>query len=189
MTECSSLVIDRLREHVCEQNAVVAHLYFNYRDQVDQTPEKTVASLLKQVAAAKQITPKPVSDLYQKLSSQERRPPLQDLEQAFLSTCQTFNRVFLIVDALDECDIKYRKGFLRSLSILQSNQCLSIFVTSRSYEDHVNQLFGSCPRMKIQAQEPDLRKFLLNETHDVDTVDEDLKKAIVDRIVQGAHNM
>ena len=98
----------------------------------------------------------------------------------------------MIVDALDECDIKYRKGFLRSLSILQSNQSLSIFVTSRSYEDHVNQLFGSCPRMKIQAQEPDLRKYVLNEIeeiHDIDTVDEGLKKTIVDRVVQGAHNM
>lgn len=185
-------MIDRLRDHFSEQNIVVSHLYFNYRDQVEQTAEKTISSLLKQLVIADGKIPKPVSELYQQYSSQERRPQLQDIEQTFLLTCKNFARVFVVVDALDECDIKHRKGFLRSLSNLQTNQALSIFVTSRSYEDHVNNLFGSCPRMKIQAQESDLRRYVsreIDESHEVDVMDDDLRTTIIEKVVQGAHNV
>lgn len=192
LTNFRSLVIDRLREHFSEQDVAISHLYFNYRDQVDQTPEKSIASLLKQLAIAHHTLSKPLLDLYRRFNSQERRPQLQDLEQAFLLACRNFSRVFVVVDALDECDLKYRKGFLRSLSNLQKDQSLSIFVTSRSYEDHVNQLFGSCPRMKIQARESDLRRYILGEieeSHEIDAIDDDLKTTIVERVVEGAQNM
>lgn len=187
-----SLAVDQLREYFAEQNVVVIHQYFNYRDQADQTTEKTIASLLKQLAVAGHGVPKPVSELYRKFKTQERRPQLQDLEQAFLLTCQTFDRVFVIIDALDECDVKHRKPFLRSLSHLQSDRPISILVTSRSYEDYVNKLFGSCPRMKIHAHEGDLRKYVsrqVDNSNDVDGMDEHFKKSIVERVVRGAHNM
>ena len=171
---------------------MVVHLYFDYRDQVGQTTENIIASLLKQLVIACDGVPKSVSELYRKLKTQERRPQLQDLEQTFLLACQKFDRVFVLVDALDECDIKHRKRFLRSLSDLQSDKPIRIFVTSRYYEDYINQLFGSCPRIKVQAQEPDLRKYVskqVENSNEVDGIDEQSKKAIIERVVHGAHNM
>ena len=192
LTVCRSLVVDQLRDYFEGQNVAVLHLYFNYRDQTDQSSEKTIASLLKQLAIATQHLPKPIFELYRKLKTQERRPQLQDLEQAFSLTCQSIDRVFVVVDALDECDTKNRKAFLRSLSNLQGDRPLSIFMTSRSYEDYVNQLFGSCPRMKIQAHESDLRVYVsrqVENSNDVDGVDEQFKKEIIEKVVHGAHNM
>lgn len=185
-------MVDQLREYFDEQNVAVLHLYFNYRDQADQTTEKAIASLLKQLAIARQHLPKPVFELYRKFKAQERRPQLQDLEQAFSLTCQSIDRVFVIVDALDECETKNRKAFLRSLSSLQGDRPLSIFMTSRSYEDYVNQLFGSCPRMKIQAHDSDLRAYVSKEVennNDIDGVEEHFKHRMIERVVQGAHNM
>ena len=185
-------MVDQLREYFDGQNVAVLHLYFNYRDQADQTTEKSIASLLKQLAIARQHLPKPIFELYRKFKTQERRPQLQDLEQALSLTCRSIDRVFVIVDALDECDAKNRKAFLRSLSTLQGDRALSIFMTSRSYEDYVNQLFGSCPRMKIQAHESDLRAYVFRQIEnniDVDGVDGNFKKEVIDRVVQAAHNM
>ena len=192
LTVCRSLVVDQLREYFDGQNVAVLHLYFNYRDQTDQAIGQTIASLLKQLAIARQHLPKPIFELYRKLKTQERRPQLQDLELAFSLTCQSIDRVFVIVDALDECDSKNRKAFLRSLSSLQGNKPLSILMTSRSYEDYVNQLFGSCPRMKIQAHESDLRAYVSRQVEDndeIDGVDEQFKKEMIERVVHGAHNM
>ena len=174
-----------------DQNVAVAHLYFNYRDQDDQTTEKSIASLLKQLAVADHGTLKPILELYRKLKSQDRRPQLQDLEQIFRLACQNVSRVFVVVDALDECSVKYRKRFLQSLSTLQSSRSMSVLLTSRSYDDYVNELFGSCPRIKIQARDSDLRNYISNEIEEhygQDIIDQ-LRETIVERVVQSAHNM
>ena len=192
LTILRSLVIDSLRDQFHEKNVAVAHLYFNYRDQADQTADNSIASLVKQLAIAHRGIPKPILELYRKLKAQERRPQLQDLEQAFRLTSLNFERVFVIVDALDECNATYRKRFLRSLNRLQNNKSIRVLMTSRFYEEYINQLFGPCPKINIQAQESDLRKYTANQVeHGIgcDIIDEHLRELIIEKAVYGSQNM
>lgn len=93
-----SLVVDRLRDALPTQNVVVAHLYFDYRIQGYQSIENMLASLLlKQLAVPLPKLPEPVLELYKKLSNLEKRPQQLHLEQAIVSTCQKYDRVFVII--------------------------------------------------------------------------------------------
>ena len=188
----ASLVIDRLRNAFELENAAIAHFYFDYRGQESQSAEVAIASLLKQFCLAKSKLPQPVSELYNRLKGQ-RRPQLQDLEQAILSTCRAFDRVFVVIDALDECDANvHRKAFLRFLDDLRTKSPINVFVTSRPHIGDANEFFDNCANIEIQAEDSDLRKFVSREidrSDTVDEIDEDFKRDIIEKISRGARKM
>lgn len=186
-------MVDRLRDTFLEQNVAIAHLYFNYRDQKHQSTENMTASLLKQLAMAKAALPQSVVELYQRLKSQQRKPQQQDLEQTILTTCRNFDRVFIIIDALDECDENnHRKPFLEFLNKLRYNSSSNIFVTSRPYPDDVKKVFEGSSKIMIKADDSDLRKYISREiqcSEAADDIDDNFKKEIVEKVVQGARQM
>ena len=187
-----SLVIDRLREDFDNEKAVVAHVYFDYRDREHQSIEQVVSLLLKQAAAATQDLPQSVVDLYQRMQSQERYPYLQDLKQTLFKLCQKYGRVFIIIDALDEYNSRKRKHFLDFIFGLRDLSCVSIMVTSRGYPNDIKEAFGASPQIIIGANEDDLRKFLVQEiegSNNLDLIDEDFKEEIVARVSKGAQKM
>lgn len=151
------------------------------------------ASLLKQLAMAKATLPRSVLELYQRLKDQQRRPQQQDLEQALLNSCQDFDRVFIIVDALDECDEnKHRKSFLDLIRSLRDNSSTSVFVTSRPHPEDVKKVLEGSSKIIIKADDSDLRKYISREIHcseAVDDIDEDFKVEIIEKVVQGARQM
>ena len=153
-----SLVIDHLRDGFSQQNAVVAHIYCNYGEHEDQSVEKMLASLLKQLVIPSPKIRKPVKEFYQKFRT--RQPQQQDLEQTFLLTCDNYDRVFIVIDALDECDANPKRALLDHI---QSNPSVSIFVTSRSYPENVLKNFEAARRISIGAHVTDLRKYILQE--------------------------
>lgn len=191
--ECRSLVIDRLRDDCTSQNTAIAFLYFDHRDQDYQSPDNTVASLLKQVAATRSAIPKAVSDIYKKLGEQQKRPQLQDLEKVLLITCQEFDRVFFVIDALDECDKgRHRSTFMRFLTSLQKPPNVKLFVTSRSYPEDIKRAFESAPQITVEASDSDLRRYLSREIENggiADIIDETFKGEIIERIADGAQRM
>ena len=189
----ASLVVDRLRDDFFDQNIVIAHLYFDYRDQGHQKIENEIASLLKQLAMAKPELPQSVLELYQRLKGLQRQPQQQDLEQAILTTYQNFVRVFIVIDALDECDANNkRKGFISFLENMRNNSDMSFFVTSRPHPEDIRKLLESCSNITIKADDSDLRRYISREIERSDTVDEldeDFKEDIIEKVVQGAGEM
>ncbi|KAL9637688.1 MAG: hypothetical protein Q9164_002040 [Protoblastenia rupestris] len=189
----TSLVIDRIRDMFLDQNVVIAHFYFDYRDQESQTADKVIASLLKQLTIAKAEVPQPVSELYQRLKGHQRQPQTQDLEQAFLHTCMAFERVFVVIDALDECDaINHRKPFLEFLDRLHSESSSNIFLTSRPHLEDAKNIYEISSKITIQADDSDLRRYVSKEierSDAVDDIDEKFKDDIIESVVLGAHKM
>lgn len=186
-------MVDRLRDTFLEQNVAIAHMYFDYRDQEHQSTENMTASLLKQLAMAKPSLPQSVSELHQRLKGQQRKPQQQDLEQAFVTTCQEFDRVFIMIDALDECDENnHRKLFLDFLNNLRHNTSTSVFVTSRPHPEDVKKVLEGSSRITIKANDSDLRKYISREiqrSEAADDIDENFKMEIIEKIVQGARQM
>ena len=193
LTTSRSLVVDRLRDALPAQNVVVAHLYFDYRVQDYQSAENMLASLLKQLVIPLPKLPEPVLELHKRLSNLEKRPQQLDLEQAIFSICEKYERVFIIIDALDECDAKnHRQDFLKALKTLRTHSNYSIFVTSRPYPEDIKEDLKGAPQIIIGAHDDDLERYISREIENSDNIDEidaDFKIEIIMRVSQAAQNM
>ena len=187
-----SLVIDYLKDSFVQQENVVAYVYCDYEEHEDQSAEKMVASLLKQIASADHGIPEPLKRLHQKFKAQGRTPQQRDLEQTLSSTCDNYARVYIVIDALDEFNPRYRKALVEFLAYIQHKDCVKILMTSRSYPESVMKYFKAACRISIGAHEADLKKYILQEidrSDNVDLIDENFKSEIIDKVSAGAQNM
>ena len=188
-----SLVIDHLRLEQNVQDSALVFAYFDYRDQESQSAENVTASFLKQAASTRSSIPKAILDAFRGQGSPEQGPHMQDLERMFLQLCREIGSVFIVVDALDECDeMKHRKTFLNVLTNLCNVQEIKLFLTSRNHPRDIRAAFESAPQIPIGAHEVDLRRFLnqqIENSGDIDIIDPRFKIEIIEKIVSGAGNM
>ena len=97
-----------------------------------------LSSLIKQLCCRRPDTPEPVQDL-ERYRVREQRPDIKKLEDTLAATIHGFSKVYLVVDALDECPTNddERRRLLRSLlriSGAHSNN-LHFLCTSRPETD------------------------------------------------------
>ena len=197
MTHYRSLVIDRLTHAFRDENVVVAYFYFDYSEhgnnaQDYQLEDGMLASLLKQLALAKSRLPVPVLDLHQRMTRQQRQPKQEDLEEALLLTCSEFDRVFVVIDALDECNKSQRNAVLRALSNMSQCSSVSIFVTSRPHTKGISKAFKKSHKIMIEAKPSDIREYVyktIENSDAVDTFDDGFRDLLVEKISQGSHHM
>jgi hypothetical protein len=138
----------------------IAYLYCNYRRQHEQKPEDLFASLLKQLVQEQPI-PDSVKTLYDRHKDKRTRPSLDEISGVLQSVAATYSRVFIIVDALDECQIPdgHRQRFLSSLFNLQAKCEANLFATSRPISS-IEKEFEGDSKLEIRASEEDVRKYL-----------------------------
>lgn len=193
LTWSSSLVIDRLRDDYDGQRVAISFIYFDYREQGGQSQENVVASLLRQIASHKSVLPVSLDELCTKFRDRNRKPQIQDLELALLHVCQDFDRVFIAIDALDECDeAMRRKTFLLSLAKLQQTPRIRLFITSRPHLEDIRKALDPALQVKVQASDADLRKYLrkkIEESGNADIIDEDFRQHLIETVAKGAQNM
>ena len=197
MTYHRSLVIDRLPSAFVDGNVVVAYFYFDYCEQGDnaqeyQPDDAMLASLLKQLALTKAVLPEPVLDLHQRMRRQQRQPKQRDLEHTLLRTCSEFDRVFFVIDALDECSKSQRKAVLRTLRNVSQCSPVKILITSRPHAEDISKAFKGSYNIVIEAKPSDIKKYVENKIEDsdeLDTIDNGFRDLIVERVSQGSHQM
>ncbi|KAL8712546.1 MAG: hypothetical protein Q9225_006922 [Loekoesia sp. 1 TL-2023] len=186
----ASLVIDHLRYAAFDTQSLVAHIYFDYKDQEYQSLGQILASLLKQVAGAQPELPPIVNILYRRLKRQQKVPQQQDIVQALLTICREQKKVYFVIDALDECDPRLRKSFIEFLG--NSKVFASIFVTSRSYPSDITKSFEFWPQIEIKADSSDLRIYILEAIDQSDwrgDIADSFKEKIADKIIAKAQGM
>ncbi|KAL8938890.1 MAG: hypothetical protein Q9216_003654 [Gyalolechia sp. 2 TL-2023] len=129
--------------------------------------------------------PTPVTDLYEGMNEQGKTPQHQDLVQTLRSICQRQNRVYFVIDALDECEPRLRNKLIKIL--VEFKDFVSILVTSRDYVDDTTGAFDSWLKIKIEAHSLDLRIYILEEIDQSlwrDKIDQRFKEKVVERIIQ-----
>lgn len=188
-----SLAIDHLTSNFKTQDVGVSYFYFDYREQDIQTPAYFVASLLKQLAVQKACFPPPLLELYEKFKTESSQTLTTELSQVVKQVGITFDRLFVIIDALDECDGKrHRKEILRILKNLRVPP-FRIFVTCRPHPQDIKQHFESATRIHVEASERDLRCFcsrMIDDNENVsELVDEALREDILFTISRNAKGM
>ena len=97
-------------------------------------------------------------------------------------------QVFIIVDALDECQVSdgCRSGFLSEIFTLQQKCKVNIFATSRVVPE-VTEKFKGHTSLEIRAHNEDVRNYLegrivRSDRKSLRTLDEEIKTKIVEAV-------
>ena len=161
-TIITSIVVEELTSRFLNDNSVgIAYLYCNFRRQHEQKPEDLIASLLKQLLQELSSVPDSVKIIYSQHKDKQTRPSLDEILKTLESVIATYSRVYIVVDALDECQLSggYRPKFLSSILNLQARTGAKLFVTSRPIPD-IEKEFKSCPQLEIIASDKDVMRYL-----------------------------
>lgn len=137
----------------------VAYIYFNYNEQLQQTPTSVLGSLIKQLAYQIPLLPQEIEDLYDRSQKNGTSVTLKELHTALLKTFKSFNRVFLIFDALDEYNQEQRKELLPLLHTMGENGA-NLFLTSRDHPEDIQHSFHGVPKVKISANTGGIKHYI-----------------------------
>ena len=136
-----------------------------------------------------------VVKLYHNHADTQKRPSLEEYSTILHSQLDHFSKVFVIVDALDECSKNNgtRDDLLSSLQKLQPN--LHFLVTSRPDVTNIEKAFSGIVRVEILASDEDVKRYLRGRIEGEDKFkglvngDLELRDTITDTIIANAGGM
>jgi len=161
-TILTSLVIKDLNIRFQDDASIgIAYLYCNFRRRDEQKAEDLLAGLLKQLSQQRSSLPDSVRALYNHHKEKSTRPSFDEISEILQSVAATCSKIFIVVDALDECQVsdQCRTRFLSKIFDLQTKVNANFFATSRPIMD-IEKWFNGCPSCEILASDKDVRRYL-----------------------------
>lgn len=131
------MVIDQLKDRTKYPNYSVAYIYFKGEEvNTERLPSRVVSILVKQLCWNLQTLPEKTLQFFRDFQKNARQPTFEDLKSIFMDCAGHLDRVFVVLDAFDECEEKYRKQlstFIREIVTHCTN--VKVLVTSRWERD------------------------------------------------------
>ena len=161
-TILTAIVIDDIYSRFrCDTSVGIAYLYCDFRRQHEQKIEDLLANLLKQLAQQQASMPDGVQTLYDQYKNQPKRPTLDEILSILHSVSILYSRVFIIVDALDECQVSNgcRTRLLSGIFELQARVRANFFSTSR-FDPEIEKEFEQSISLGIRARDEDVQTYL-----------------------------
>ena len=161
-TILTAIVIDDLITRFANDPTIgIAYIYCNFRRQDEQKTSNLITSLLKQLTQGLSSLPDSVKSLYNSHKDKRTRPLFDDILRTLQSVASIYSRIFIIVDALDECQVSNgcRMRFLSEMFSLQAKCQASIFATSR-FIPEIDEKFKESIRLEIRASKQDVQRYL-----------------------------
>jgi hypothetical protein len=139
----------------------IAYIYCNFRQKHEQKPIDLLTSLLKQLIQGLPSVPQSIQRLYEQHQHRRTRPLIDEISQALQSIVHDYSKAFIIIDALDECQVSHggRKRLLTELFSLQTKTAANLFVTSR-FIPEIEKEFNGSPSLEIRANNDDVQRYL-----------------------------
>ena len=163
-TILTSIVVDHLNSFFCgNPKPGIAYIYCNYQRQHEQNIDNLLASVLKQLAENQSSFPGFVRDLYDRHAKRRTRPSIDEIFGVLQSVLATYSRVFIIIDALDECQTAKdcRGRLLSELFDLQTRQNVNILATSRFIPEIVDRFDPrTSMSLEIYANPDDVARYV-----------------------------
>jgi Cdc6-like AAA superfamily ATPase len=161
-TVIAAMVVDHLLTlYKDDLDNGIAYLYCNFGRLNEQKVEDLLANLLKQLSQRKLSLPRNVKELYDHHKVMRTRPSVDEILRVLQFVVTTYSRVFIIVDAIDECQESdgCRMKFLSELFALRTRDRANILVTSR-FIPNITDQFESSVQLKIRASNADVERYL-----------------------------
>ena len=159
----SSLVIDSLCDQGGEENIAVAAFYCDFLSQQEQTVNHIVGAILKQLVGRGDIS-KGLREAFEKAKREVggRGPRLADLMGMLRTTIASLPKVFICIDALDECLPKCLPELLESLrDIVRECPSTRIFLTGRPHiTEDIERYFTKAVVIPISPNTDDIRNYV-----------------------------
>ena len=159
-TMISSIVVNHLcSEFQNDPSVGIAYVYCNYNRQNEQKPPSLLTSLLRQLVKERPSIPGPLKSLYERYKNKRADLPFDETLKVLRSVVSEHARVFIIIDALDECSRETRKILLPEISSLQTNSGANIFATSRRIPE-IEEAFKGGAFLQVHATDEDVQKYV-----------------------------
>jgi NACHT domain len=161
-TIITAITIDDLNTQFQNNPTVgIAYLYCNFRRRDEQKAEDLLASLLKQLCQKRSVLPDSVETLYDRYKDNQGRPSFNEISRALQSIASIYSRVFIVIDALDECQVSdgCQSRFLLEVFNLQAKTRTNVFATSR-FIPEITRKFEGSTRLEIRASNEDVQRYL-----------------------------
>ena len=188
-------MIDSLCDRAAEESIVVAGLYCDYLSQQEQTTTNIVGAILK-LLVGKTGIPDYLREAFQKSKAEfgGREPLLADLVGMLRTAIVSLPRVFICIDALDECLPKYLQELLESLrDIARESPKARIFLTGRPHvREDIQRYFSKAVVIPISPNPDDIRDYVemrLDRDAEPVAMNKDLRADIVRTILEKISDM
>jgi Cdc6-like AAA superfamily ATPase len=161
-TILTSIVVRELNIRFRNDRSVgIAYLYCDFRRHDEQKLNDLLSSLLKQLVQEQLSVPDFVKELYDRHKDKRTQPSTEELSGALHYVAVMYSTVFLVVDALDECQHldECHARFLSAIFGLRDKTGANIFATSRDLLEIKTKFKGSVS-FEIRANEEDVRRYL-----------------------------
>ncbi len=178
---------------VHDQSMAVACIYCNYKDKTAQTPANLLANIWMQIRQKGGLSPE-VEELYASsvTKGSSTRPRLDDILKVLKAEVDRHASVYVVIDALDECEPAYRLRILTELKVLQPK--LKLMVTSR-YFDAFGADMGVDTDIEILASDDDIKRYVQERISTTPRLgrwiaaDSSLQVTIERKVIEAAQNM
>lgn len=161
-TILASIVIDELKKrHGINCDVGIAYLFCSFQCQSeDQKPEALLASILRQLCQSLEPMPDSVVELYTKHKTEGTQPLLDEVSKALRAVIRQLSQTFIVLDALDECDMFSISRVLDEIFDIQSTTGnLSFLATSRKIPNITARFQGKASQ-EIRATKEDVKIYL-----------------------------
>lgn len=151
-----------------------------------------MGSLLRQLASQTASFSQSLLHFYQRFREDDAHGSTVELLLILKEVCRSFEKCFVVIDALDECQKGYRRDFLHIVNVLNM-ETVQLFVTTRPHSHDIRQHFKDIVNIEVAASEFDIRSYCLQmiESNDVthELMDDTLKVEVTDSISKNAQGM
>lgn len=139
-TVLSSTIIEDLKRSKTETNyQPILYFYFDFTDINKQSLDNAIRSLISQLYKEKENVRKRLDILYSSSDDGRQQPTIESLCALFQSMVQEAGEVWVVLDALDECQKRndYPAGGLLAWieSLRDSHMNIHLLITSRPEQD------------------------------------------------------
>ncbi|TIA14528.1 Pfs, NACHT and ankyrin domain protein [Aureobasidium pullulans] len=173
----------------------VCYHYFNFGDRSEQTPDRLLLSLLKQLVSSDHDG-KSIADcvrsLYMDCQQRSQKTPNRvELVDCMITMANALGQVHIVVDGLDECSEETLRGFLILHKELTNKAPIHFLITARPLPT-IREHFKDDLKLKVRATDIDVGLFLEGRAQSLPSwirEDDDLVGQIENSITKAANGI
>lgn len=162
-----SVVVDHIQRRLEQEspNSRLVYAYFDYQHRENSQTRAIVGSLAKNLVGSQRVLPEIVFQTFRDHKAQDKRPNLQATIGFFCEVARDLSELFVVIDALDECNDEDRKLFLGSFidHVFHDIPHARVLVTSRpeaSITDYLHSLSACEIKIGGKKTREDISKYI-----------------------------
>jgi hypothetical protein len=190
-TMMAAVAIDHLFRTTHSDGTGIACLFCNYKAHADQSATNLFTAILKQLVQARPSIAEPVEQLHKHHTDRGTRPLLDEVLSALQDVLARSSTVYIVIDALDECQDDSRRQFLAKLRDLQAMRDIRLIITSRFIPEIIAS-FKEALQLEVRASKEDVKHFVDGQIYRLPKciqTDPALQIIVQDKIVERVDGM